>query len=146
MDQFSDSSEEFPNRPFKFSLVYGVGGSPEVTFALNFWNLSDSDSDDVSWVESAFRRVGFFWSRVAGAGIAFFGTAVLLFRRFLPVAFAGVVVAVFCDASCRLRRLGLPLCLGSPGCLGLGGAAFLSGRGRCVFANFAIKSAFLGFR
>ena len=59
MDQSSDSSVE-SNKPFKFPVLGGVGGSSDVTFFSKSRNLTASDSDEVSWVESAFRRVGFF--------------------------------------------------------------------------------------
>ena len=59
MGQSSDSSVE-SNKPFKFPVLCGVGGSAAVIFFSNSSNLTDSDSDEVSWVGSAFRRVGFF--------------------------------------------------------------------------------------
>ena len=145
MDQSSDSSAD-SNKPLKFPVLGGVGGSADATFFSNSRNSSDSDSDEVSWVGSAFRCVGFFRGWVAWVGFAFCASGAFLLGRFFGGAFAGVLVVVFCDASSSPPRLRvLALCLGAPGCLDLGAAAFLSGRGACVFANFSRKSAFRGF-
>ena len=79
-------------------------------------------------------------------GFASCASGAFLLARFFGGAFAGALVVVFCDASSRPPRLRfLACCLGAPGCLDLGAAAFLSGRGTCVFANCPRKSAFLGF-
>ena len=130
-DQSSDSSVE-SNKPCNFPILYGVGGSAEVIFFSNSSNLTDSDSDAVSWVGSAFRRVRFFWSRWVARPSCASGAFPL--GCFFGGTFAHALVVVFCDASSRPPRLRfLAFCLGAPGCLDLGAAAFLSGRGTCVF-------------
>ena len=75
----------------------GVGGFAEVAFSANFRNLADSDSDEVSWVASAFRFVGFFRSCEASPGIAFFATG----------AFSGALSGVWLLRFSAMRLPGL---------------------------------------